>query len=144
MSRARSRARQRAMQALYQWQIGGQDLADIEAQFLADQDMEGCDLDYFRELLHKTPAHLDVLDAAISPHLDRSVEQVDPVERAILRLGAYELKFRIDIPYRVAINEAVELAKRFGAEQSHRYINGVLDKVAQDLRKVEVEAARRR
>ncbi len=144
MSRAaRSRARERAVQALYQWQIAGQNLSDIEQQFLEEQDMANTDLDYFRELLHKVPAHLDELDAVIAPHLDRQVNQIDPVERAILRAGVYELRFRIDIPYRVVINEAVELAKRFGAEQGHRYVNGVLDKAAQQLRSVEVKAKRR-
>ncbi|SCZ55049.1 transcription antitermination factor NusB [Thiohalomonas denitrificans] len=144
MSRARSCARQRAIQALYQWQVGGQDLADIEADFLAEQDMEGCDLDYFSELLHQIPARLDELNKAIDPCLDRPISQVDPVERAILSTGVYELKFRIDIPYRVVINEAVELAKIFGGEQGHRYVNGILDKVSRTLRKTEVEAARKR
>ncbi len=144
MSRARSCARQRAIQALYQWQVGGQDLADIEAQFLAEQDMEGCDLDYFGELLHQIPARLDELDGSIDSYLDRPISQIDPVERAILRTGAYELKFRIDIPYRVVINEAVELAKIFGAEQGHRYVNGILDKASQALRETEVKAARKR
>ncbi|WP_303902073.1 transcription antitermination factor NusB [Thiohalomonas denitrificans] len=144
MSRARSCARKRAIQALYQWQVGGQDLADIESHFLAEQDMEGCDLGYFSELLHQIPARFDELNEAIDPCLDRPISQIDPVERAILSTGVYELKFRIDIPYRVVINEAVELAKIFGGEQGHRYVNGILDKVSRTLRKAEVEAAGKR
>lgn len=144
MSRPRSRARERALQALYQWQLAGQDLVDIERQFLDEQDMDKTDLDYFHELLHGVPRHLTDLDGVVGPFLDRTVSQVDPVERAILRLGVYELKFRLDIPYRVVINESVELAKRYGAEQGHRYINGVLDKAAQQLRAAEVKAARKR
>lgn len=144
MSRARSRARERAVQAIYQWQLAHQSLSDIERQFLDEQDMDRVDLEYFSELLHRVPSSLKELDAVIAPFLNRPVEQVDPVERAILRIGTYELKARIDIPYRVVINEAVELAKSYGAEQGHRYINGVLDKAAQELRAVEVKAARKR
>ncbi|MGD8429598.1 MAG: transcription antitermination factor NusB [Ectothiorhodospiraceae bacterium] len=127
--RQRSRARRRALQALYQWQVAGQDLGAIEKQFLEEYRMGDTDVDYFRELLHRIPAGLSAIDAAIDPVLDRPFVTLDPVERAILRIGAYELAERLDIPYRVIINEAVEMAKVFGAEQSHRYINGVLDKV---------------
>ena len=144
MSRARSLARQRAMQALYQWQMTGQNPLDIERQFMEEQDMKKVELKYFQELLHQIPKCLNELDALSGAVLDRSIEQVDPVERAILRIGTYELKHRIDIPYRVVINEAVELAKVFGAEQGHKYINGILDKVAQKVRAIEVNAARSR
>lgn len=142
MSRARSLARQRAMQALYQWQMTGQNPVDIERQFMEEQDMKKVDTKYFQELLCSIPQQLEELDGYSSKVLDRGIEQVDPIERAILRIGVYELKNRIDIPYRVVINEAVELAKTFGAEQGHRYINGILDKVAQQLRSIEVNAAR--
>jgi len=142
MSRARSLARQRAMQALYQWQMTGQNPVDIERQFMEEQDMKKVDSKYFQELLMGIPQQLAELDGYSSEVLDRSIEQVDPIERAILRIGIYELKNRIDIPYRVVINEAVELAKIFGAEQGHRYINGILDKVAKQLRSIEVNAAR--
>jgi len=140
MSRARSLARERALQALYQWQMTGQDLVDIDKQFMEEQDMKGADKKYFRELLHEIPGRLSELDARTEGVLDRGIEQVDPVERAILRIGIYELAHRIDIPYRVVINEMVELAKVFGAEQGHRYINGILDKLAVKLRSVEVKA----
>jgi N utilization substance protein B len=142
MSRARSLARQRALQALYQWQMTGQDLADIDKQFMEEQDMQKVEKKYFHELLHRIPTCLSELDALSGEVLDRGIEQVDPVERAILRIGIYELKHRIDIPYRVVINEAVELAKIFGAEQGHKYINGILDKVAQKVRAIEIKAAR--
>lgn len=142
MSRARSLARQRALQALYQWQMTGQDLADIDKQFMEEQDMQKVEKKYFHELLHQIPMCLSELDALSGEVLDRGIEQVDPVERAILRIGIYELKHRIDIPYRVVLNEAVELAKIFGAEQGHKYINGILDKVAQKVRTIEIKAAR--
>lgn len=142
MSRARSLARQRALQALYQWQMTGQDLADIDKQFMEEQDMQKVEKKYFHELLHQIPMCLSELDALSGEVLDRGIEQVDPVERAILRIGIYELKHRIDIPYRVVINEAVELAKIFGAEQGHKYINSILDKVAQKVRTIEIKAAR--
>jgi len=137
MSKARSRARQRAVQALYQWQLTGQDVADIDAQFLAEQEMGGADVGYFRELLRQIPLHLEALDDQITTHLDRPIGQVDPVERAILRIGAYELQFHPEIPYRVVINEGVNLAKIFGAEEGYKYINSILDKVAAGARAAE-------
>ncbi len=142
-AKARSRARRLAMQAIYQWQMTGQNVSDIERQFLDEQELGDADVDYFKELLHGVPAHLDTLDAALAPALSRGIEAVDPVEQAILRLGAYEFAHHPEIPYRVVINEAVELAKTFGAEQGHRFINGVMDRLARDLRKVEVEASRK-
>ncbi|HEX5512929.1 MAG TPA: transcription antitermination factor NusB [Gammaproteobacteria bacterium] len=143
LGRLRTRARRRALQALYQWQMAGQDLVDIETQFQQEMDMSAVDIDLFRELLHGVPGRVDELDAQFSPLLDRPAEQLDPIERAILRIGTYELEARLDVPCRVVINEAVELAKQFGADQSHRYINGVLDKVARalPLRAAEMRAA---
>lgn len=143
MSRARSLARERAMQALYQWQMTGELPAVIDKQFMEEQDMKGVDRKYFSELLREVPRRVKELDAHAEAVLDRTIEQVDPVERAILRIGAYELEKRIDIPYRVVINEMVELAKVFGAEQGHKYINGILDKLAAKLRSIEVNARRR-
>lgn len=142
MSKARSRARQRAMQALYQWQMTAQNPGAIETQFLIDGEMGKTDLEFFHELLHEVPSHLDEVDSLLSPIMDRPIEQVDPVERAILRMGVYELKFRIDTPYRVVINEALELAKVYGAEQGHKYVNSVLDKVARKLRATEIKAGK--
>ena len=140
MSNARTKARRNAVQALYQWQLVGQDLAEIEAQFLAEYDMKKVDVEYFRELFREVPLHLHELDDHLIPFLDRPVDEVDPVERAILRLAAYELEFRLDVPYRAVINEAIELAKRFGAEHGHKYVNGIIDQVAKKLRAAEIKA----
>ncbi len=136
-SSARRRARRCAVQALYQWQVSGNDLNDIEIQFRAEPENQKADFDYFHELLHQVPAHADELDAALAPCLDRPIPELDPVERAVLRLCAYELMHRLDVPYRVVINEGVDLAKLYGADQSHKYINGVLDRLARELRPVE-------
>jgi N utilization substance protein B len=144
MSQTRHKARRLAVQALYTWQMGGQDLSVIEADYAQDHDLAKLDADYFRELLHQVPAHLEELDAHLAPLLDRPIKEVDAVERAVLRLGAYELAYRLDVPYRVVINEAVKLAKVFGADQSHKYINGILDAAARQLRAVEVKAAANR
>lgn len=134
---ARSRSRRRALQALYAWQMSGSSMAGVITQFQHEQDMEVADLEYFEDLLHGVEHNLAALDATLRPHLDREVEQVDPIERAVLRLAAYELKFRPDVPYRVVINEAIEVTKRFGADHGHTYVNGVLDKLAGDLRAIE-------
>lgn len=131
---ARSRARRRALQALYAWQVSGNAMTAIVEQFRREQDMEVADLDYFEDLLRGVEAHLAELDAGLVPHLDRDISQVDPIERAALRLGAYELRHRIDVPYRVVINEAIETTKRFGAEHGHTYVNGVLDRLAAQWR----------
>jgi len=133
MGNRRSRARQYALQALYQWQMTGQDVSVVEQQFLEDEELAKADVGLFVTLLRGVPTRLSRLDGALTPLLDRPLEQVDPVERAVLRIGAYELIEHPDIPYQVVINEAVELAKLFGAEQGHRYINGVLDKLAKRL-----------
>jgi N utilization substance protein B len=140
MSQTRHKARRLATQALYTWQMAGQDLADIEAQYCTDLDMSKIDGEYFHELLHKVPARVDELDGYIVPLLDRGIEEVDGVERAILRLGCYELAFRLDVPYRVVINESIKLAKTFGADQSHKFINGILDGIAKKLRAAEMNA----
>jgi N utilization substance protein B len=130
---ARTLARQRVLQALYQWQMTGQPTTMIEAQFLSEQDMSKADVPYFQRLLQGIAQQVEQLDVAIAPPLDRRIEQLDPVELAILRLGCYELLYCPDIPFRVVINEAVELAKKFGANKSHKYINGILDKLAHQL-----------
>ncbi|MFM1895716.1 MAG: hypothetical protein RLZZ385_790 [Pseudomonadota bacterium] len=137
----RRKARRLVLQAMYQWQISGAALYDIEAQFRAEPQGK-VDWEYFHELLSGIPPSVDELDAMLAPCLDRTVATLDPVEKALLRMGAFELSRRLDIPYRVVINEAVELAKVFGATDSHRYINGVLDKLARQLRQAEVTAAR--
>ena len=140
MSKARSMARKRAVQALYMWEISKNDLSDIQDEFLLEHDMGKVDMKYFKELLHKVPAHVDVIDEEINKLLDRPMKEVDPVERAVMRIGVYEMKYRPDVPYRVIINECVELAKTFGAEDGFKYVNSILDGVARKLRALEIKA----
>lgn len=130
----RHKARRAAVQALYQWQLTQQSPREIESQFLSDDTLHDIDLDYFRHLVHEIPARREALDGHLAPHVDRAIPEIDPVERAILRLGAFELEQHPEIPYRVVLNEAVELAKTFGAEHGHKYVNAVLDRVALRLR----------
>ena len=136
----RRKARHFGLQALYQWTLSGAALADIEAEFRVDNDFRHTDGDYFTAILKGVTSDVDALEALFSPALDRSLDDLDPIERNLLRLGDFELRDRIDVPYKVVINEAVSLAKKFGATESHRYINGVLDKVARDLRTIELAA----
>lgn len=131
------------MQALYQWQISRNALRDIEQQFRDEYDFSQVDLEFFQELLHQVPAQLGALEELITPHLDRQIKELTPIELSLLRMGTYELAHRIDVPFKVVINEAVSLAKKFGAAESHKYINGVLDNLAKQLRSVEVAADRR-
>ena len=133
----RRKARHYGMQALYQWLMAGAALTDIEAEFRAEYDFAHVDLEYFQALLHGVPACVDELDATFEPLLDRGIDDLDPIERTLLRMGTFELRDRIDVPYKVVINEAVALAKKFGATDSHKYINGVLDKAARQLREAE-------
>lgn len=137
---ARKKARKFALQALYQWQLAGADLAQIEAEFRTDNDMSKVDLEYFHDILHGVPKELSQLDELIEPLLDRSKDELTPVELSILRLSAFEMLHRIDVPYKVVINESVELAKTFGATDGHKYVNGIIDKIAQQVRTVEVDA----
>jgi N utilization substance protein B len=134
---ARSRSRRRALQAIYAWQVGGNRMVQVIEQFRSEQDMEIADLEYFEDLLRGVDTHVAELDAGIKAWLDREVAEVDPIERAVLRLAAYEFRYRPDVPYRVIINEAVEVTKRFGSEHGHTYVNGVLDKLAANWRSVE-------
>jgi len=133
----RRKARHFGLQALYQWTISGASAADIEAEFRIDNDFQHTDGEYFSAVLKGVVGDVDALEALFSPVLDRRLGELDPIERNLLRLGTFELRDRIDVPYKVVISEAVALAKKFGATDSHRYINGVLDKVARDLRTVE-------
>jgi len=144
MSSAKTKARQCAVQALYQWQMTGADLTTIERQFAEDKRLKNAQKSYFSDLFHGVPKELNLIDTAMKGFVDREVNDIDPVERAILRIGVYELIHKPETPYRVIINEGVELAKCFGADGSHRYVNGVLDKVAQEQRKIEVEAKRKK
>ncbi len=129
----RRRARRAAMQALYQWQSTAQGTLTIESQFLEDDGLKKADIPYFQDIFTNLPEKLGELDPLLEACLDRSVAQLNPVERAILRVASYELRFRRDVPWRVVINEAVELAKDFGAAGAHKYVNGVLDKLHHDL-----------
>ncbi len=140
MSQAKTNARKCAVQALYQWQMSGDSLTRIETYFLEEERLKGAQKTYFTELFHGVPKQLDVIDAALAEFVDRPVEKIDPVERAILRIGTYELMYRLETPYKVIINEGVNLAKDFGAEGSHKYINGILDKVSHKQRAVEMAA----
>lgn len=137
----RRKARHYGMQALYQWHMAGASPGEIEADFLEEYDFTHVDREYFQALLHDIPASVDSLDEVLAPLLDRGLDDLDPIEHTLLRMGVYELSERIDVPYKVVINEAVALAKKFGATDSHKYVNGVLDKAARQLRKVETDAA---
>lgn len=139
---ARSRSRRRALQALYAWQMSGQPISQVIAQFLNEQDMDIADLAYFEDLLRGVDTNLEHIDIELRRFVDREIAQIDPIERGVLRLAAYELLFRIDVPYRVVLNEAIETTKRFGADQGHTYVNGVLDRAAAQWRVAEVAAGR--
>ncbi|GGX87222.1 N utilization substance protein B [Litchfieldella qijiaojingensis] len=152
---ARHAARELAVQGLYQWQLTGKPIATVEAEFrsqIADDDLEDhenwrkvmeiADLALFHELLHNVVRFQADLDATLTPVLDRRLEDLDPIELAILRLGTYELSRRLEVPYRAVINEGIELAKSFGATEGHKYVNGILDKLAARLRPAEVSARR--
>lgn len=139
---ARRRARQMTLQGLYEWQVSGNAISAIEEQLRSNNDMSKVDCGYFHELLHGIPSQLNQLDDQLEPLLDRKLSELDPVEKAALRIGTFELIQRVDVPYRVVINEAIELAKRYGAAESHRYVNGILDKLAPQLRAAEVTAYR--
>jgi N utilization substance protein B len=136
-SRARSLARKLAMQALYQWQLTQQSAAEIKQQYLESEDSAGVDEDHFVELVGQCIARNAEITGALAGFVDRPLEQLDPVEAAILMIGMYELQQRIDIPYRVVINEGVDLCKRFGATDAHKYINAVLDRAAREIRAAE-------
>jgi N utilization substance protein B len=141
---ARRRARELALQGLYEWLVGGADAGVIDAHVREQPGFEKSDVEHFDLLLHGVIREAADIDAVLARHVDRKTEQLSPVEHAILMLGVHELRHCVDIPYKVAINEAVELAKSFGGTDGHKYVNGVLDKAAAELRGSEVEAARSR
>lgn len=138
----RSRARRRALQAVYAWQVSGGDAGSVIAQFAHEQAHEVADLEYFDDLVRGVIRHTRELDAALAEFIDRTVDEVDQIERAALRIAAYELLHRPDVPYRVVINEAIDTTKRFGSEHGHTYVNGVLDHAAAAWRAVEFGAVR--
>lgn len=139
---ARRRSREVALQGLYEWLISGAEAAVIDAHMREQEGFDKCDPAHFEALLHGCISEAGDLDAVLKRHVDRQTNLLSPIEHGVLMIGSYELKHCIDIPYKVAINEAVELAKSFGGTDGHKYVNGVLDKAAVDLRPVEVEAFR--
>jgi len=135
MSSNRHNARKAAVQALYQWDLTKQSARDIEKHFSQIHDMQNVDKKYLREIMSQVPRFEQEIELAITPFIGREFRSLDPVERAILRLGAYELSYKPDVPTRVVINEMIELAKTFGSDHSYKFVNGVIDKLAKELRK---------
>lgn len=133
----RKKARKLVLQALYQWQLSGADLAQIEAEFRTDNDFDKVDGAYFVDAFRSIPKLIDELDQQFEPFLDRPSADVDPIEICLLRMGTYELQHRIDVPFKVVVNEAVELAKQFGGTDGHKYVNSILDKLGLRLRAAE-------
>lgn len=143
MKSARRRSRELATQGLYQWLLSNVPAGEIDAQLRGSQGYDKADHEHLDAILHGVIREADTLSAAIAPCLDRPIEQLSPVERAVLLVATYELTHHVDIPYRVVINEAVELAKTFGGSDGYKYVNGVLDKLSVQLRATETQAARR-
>jgi len=133
----RHRARELAVQGIYSWQLSNNAIEQVELSLATSNDMKKVDMPFFQRLLRGTVEDVDVLDDKIKPYLGRLPEELDPIEKAILRLATFELVHCIDVPYRVVINEYVELAKTFGAQESHKFINGALDKAVKTLRENE-------
>jgi N utilization substance protein B len=139
---ARRRSRELALQGLYEWLVGRAEASVIDAHMRELEGFDKCDAAHFDALLHGCIAEADEIDAVLTHHVDRKTSHLSPIEHGVLMIGVYELTHCIDIPYKVAINEGVELAKSFGGTDGHKYVNGVLDKAAAELRSVEVDAAR--
>ena len=134
----RKHARDKAMQALYQWQLSGEDLDWIRDHYLQDQGVAAGDEEYFLELLYKIPPQAGELDSRYRKYVANFENHLDPIETNILRIATYELENHLEIPYKVVINEAINLARTYGADESHKFINGVLDPLCAELRKLEV------
>jgi len=141
---ARRRSREFALQGLYEWLVGGSDAGFIEAHVREQEGFGKADEKHFTMLLHGAITEAAAIDAVLVRHVDRKTEHLSPIEHGVMMIGVYELQHCVDIPYKVAINEAVELAKSFGGTDGHKYVNGVLDKAAAELRPTEIEAARAR
>jgi len=135
----RKKARRYAVQGIYQWHLSGNAVKDIELQFLESINAKKVDIEYFQEILINTLTSISEIDELLKPVLDRDFEEVNPVELAVLRLAIYELMSRLDVPYKVVINEALELSKTFGASEGHKFVNGILDKLARQLRTAELK-----
>jgi len=145
LARARGKARRLAMQAIYQWQMTGDSITGIKQQFVEEHQLDDenskIDVAYFTELLSGVSSSISTLDPLLEKYMTRLMESVDPVERAVLRLAAYEFINRLDVPYKVVLNEAVNITKKFCAEKSHTFVNAVLDKVAKEIRSLETQAS---
>lgn len=142
MAKARGKSRRFAMQAIYQWQMTGDSITGIKQEFFDDNNFSVIDAEYFSELVSGVASSINDIDPFLEKNMTRSVESVDPVERAILRLATYEFIHRFDVPYRVVLNEAVNIAKEYCAENSHGFVNAVLDKVAIEIRHIEVKSTK--
>lgn len=140
IAQGRMFARRAALQALYQWQLTHENLSEIERQFLEERELKNVDMEYFRELLHSIPARVNNIDSLILEFAERKLNELDPVERAIARISTYEFLYKPDIPYRVVINEGINLSKTFGAAESHKYVNSLLDRIAHKTRTLEISA----
>jgi N utilization substance protein B len=138
----RKHARDKVMQALYQWQLSGEDLDWIRDQYLQEQGVKSGDEAYFLELLYKIPSNVTELDQLFKKHVSQFENHMDPIETNILRIATYEFQHHLEIPYKVVINEAINLAKTYGADDSHKFVNGVLDPLSRELRELETSAAR--
>lgn len=141
-NQARRYARERALQALYQWELSGGDVSSVRQEIIDRQEMSLVDEDYFIILFDGIAKDPDAIDEQILPALDRPISDLDPIERCVLRISVYEFVHRLEIPARVVMNEAIEITKRFGADQGHKYVNGVLDKLAVALRPLEMQKSR--
>lgn len=135
---ARRNARRYSLQALYQWQIAKTPISEIEGEFLRYHIDKKIDLDYFKEIIHGVPENKNEIDDEMKPFLNRSLQDIDPVELSVLRIAIYELLKRPDVPYRVIINEALELTKKFGSIEGHKFVNGLLDRIAKKTRADEI------
>ncbi|HAT6810895.1 TPA: transcription antitermination factor NusB [Legionella pneumophila] len=136
--RGKRRARKFALQALYQWLMSGTDLHEIEAQFRAINNMDKVDGEYFCRLLYGIPTHVEALEASLLPYLDREINALNPIEHTVLRIGSFELFHCPEIPYKVILDESVSLTKEFGSQEGYRYVNGVLNNLAKQVRSVEI------
>ncbi len=142
VAKARGKSRRFAMQAIYQWQMTGDSITDIKQQFFNDNNFSVIDSAYFSELVSGVASSISELDPLLEKYMTRLVESVDPVERSILRLATYEFIHRLDVPYRVVLNEAISITKEYCADNSHTFVNAVLDKVAKEIRHTEVQSFR--
>lgn len=142
IAKARGKSRRLAMQAIYQWQMTGDNISDIKQQFFDENNKAKLDTAFFSEMVSGVASSISELDPLLEKYMSRSVESVDPVERSILRLATYEFINRLDVPYRVVLNEAVTITKEFCSENSHTFVNAVLDKVAKEIRHIEVQSSK--